>query len=218
MRPGGVTVNPSVAAALLRREEPSVEPEGDGVRERRPGYEGERQRVEDEEDAPLGADVESGGDDDAVVLGIAIRALDHARLLDVEPSPPPLGRRRPVEVDLDEAVRPLAIRRLRIGVAVGPRPNTPGDRGEGETTIVTPGPVGYGAGRGVDPEPFEDYYEDCPEIDGELVVCPAFNDLSGGTWVNVEGQTFLSPFLPNALEEGDAYLLDGTRLGPYDRV
>ena len=70
----------------------------------------------------------------------------------------------------------------------------------------------------IDPEPFEDYYEDCPEIDGELVVCPAFNDLSGGTWVNVEGQTFLSPFLPNALEEGDAYLLDGTRLGPYDRV
>ncbi|WP_135662988.1 metallophosphoesterase [Halorhabdus rudnickae] len=71
----------------------------------------------------------------------------------------------------------------------------------------------------IDPAPFEAHYgEDCPEIDGELVVCPAFNDLSGGTWVNVEGQSFLSPFLPDALEAGDAYLLDGTRLGPYDQI
>jgi hypothetical protein len=52
----------------------------------------------------------------------------------------------------------------------------------------------------------------------ELVVFPAFNDRSGGTWVNVEGQAFLAPFLPGALAEAEAYLLDGTRLGPYRGV
>ncbi|AUV81746.1 phosphoesterase [Salinigranum rubrum] len=52
----------------------------------------------------------------------------------------------------------------------------------------------------------------------ELVVVPAFNDRSGGTWVNVDGQTFLSPFLPDALPDGELYLLDGTRLGHYRRV
>ena len=52
----------------------------------------------------------------------------------------------------------------------------------------------------------------------ELVVFPAFNDRSGGTWVNVDGQSFLAPFLPDALPSGDAYLLDGTRLGGYQRV
>lgn len=56
------------------------------------------------------------------------------------------------------------------------------------------------------------------EDDRELVVFPAFNDRSGGTWTNVEGQSFLSPFLPDALGGGEAYLLDGTRLGPYERV
>lgn len=71
----------------------------------------------------------------------------------------------------------------------------------------------------IDPAPFENHYgEQCSEIDGELVVCPAFNDRSGGTWVNVEGQSFLSPFLPDGLSGGEAYLLDGTRLGRYDRV
>jgi len=56
--------------------------------------------------------------------------------------------------------------------------------------------------------------------DPELVVFPAFNDRSGGTWVNVEGQGFLAPFLPDALveEATEAYLLDGTRLGPYRSV
>jgi metallophosphoesterase superfamily enzyme len=50
----------------------------------------------------------------------------------------------------------------------------------------------------------------------ELVVFPAFNDRSGGTWINVEGQAFLAPFLPDALgDDAEAYLLDGTRLGPY---
>jgi len=52
----------------------------------------------------------------------------------------------------------------------------------------------------------------------EIVVFPAFNERSGGTWVNVDGQSFLAPFLPAALPAGDAYLLDGTRLGDYRRV
>ena len=52
----------------------------------------------------------------------------------------------------------------------------------------------------------------------ELVVVPAFNDRSGGTWVNVDGQGFLAPFLPGALPDADLYLLDGTRLGHYRRV
>lgn len=61
---------------------------------------------------------------------------------------------------------------------------------------------------GVDPE----------AIDGELVVFPAFNALAGSTWINVEGQSFLAPFLPDGLADGEAYLLDGTRLGPYRDV
>mgnify|MGYP006423193893 CR=1 FL=1 len=52
----------------------------------------------------------------------------------------------------------------------------------------------------------------------ELVVFPAFNDRSGGTWVNVDGQAFLAPFLPAAFVDADCYLLDGTRLGPYRQV
>ena len=59
---------------------------------------------------------------------------------------------------------------------------------------------------------------DAVGIDGELVVFPAFNDVAGGTWVNVEGQSFLAPFLPAGLRDGQAYLLDGTRLGAYRRV
>jgi len=55
-------------------------------------------------------------------------------------------------------------------------------------------------------------------IDGELVVCPAFNEIAGGTWVNVPDQEFLAPFLPEGLADGQAYLLDGTRLGSYRRV
>ncbi|WP_439026605.1 metallophosphoesterase [Haloarchaeobius sp. DT45] len=53
--------------------------------------------------------------------------------------------------------------------------------------------------------------------DPELVVFPAFNDLCGGTWVNTRND-FLAPFLPAGLEGGQAYLLDGTRLGAYQRV
>lgn len=57
-----------------------------------------------------------------------------------------------------------------------------------------------------------------PDEDPELVVVPAFNDRSGGTWVNVAGEAFLSPFLPDALADGEVYLLDGTRLGDYERI
>lgn len=55
-------------------------------------------------------------------------------------------------------------------------------------------------------------------IGGELVVFPAFNELVGGTWINVEGQEFLAPFLPEGLADGQAYLLDGTRLGDYRSI
>jgi len=65
---------------------------------------------------------------------------------------------------------------------------------------------------------FRDYYDEPLDVDGELVVCPAFNDRTGGTWVNVAGQSFLAPFLPAGLADGEAYLLDGTRLGPYRDV
>jgi putative SbcD/Mre11-related phosphoesterase len=68
------------------------------------------------------------------------------------------------------------------------------------------------------PDPFESFHDETFAGPEELVVFPAFNDLSGGTWVNVEGQEFLSPFLPEALVDGQAYLLDGTRLGRYDTV
>jgi len=57
-----------------------------------------------------------------------------------------------------------------------------------------------------------------PEDPPELVVFPAFNERSGGTWVNVDGQSFLAPFLPAALPAGDAYLLNGTRLGDFRRL
>jgi len=74
------------------------------------------------------------------------------------------------------------------------------------------------------PEPFAEHLgvdvADLHWRDPEIVVFPAFNDRSGGTWVNVDGQGFLSPFLPAALVEGEteAFLLDGTRLGPYRSV
>lgn len=64
-----------------------------------------------------------------------------------------------------------------------------------------------------DPAGFPDY----GTVGDRLVVCPAFNDLSGGTLVNEESG-FLSPFLPEGLAGGEAYLLDGTRLGDYRRV
>ena len=65
----------------------------------------------------------------------------------------------------------------------------------------------------LDPDGFPEY----EEVGDRLVVCPAFNDLSGGTLVN-EADEFLSPFLPDGLADGETYLLDGTRLGPYQEV
>lgn len=70
---------------------------------------------------------------------------------------------------------------------------------------------------GIDPTPFEDFHDRSCSVGDELVVFPAFNRLVGGTWVNADRE-FLSPFLPQALENGEAYLLDGTRLGPYADV
>lgn len=78
----------------------------------------------------------------------------------------------------------------------------------------------------LDPTPFRDrseyegvsWLEDADEGPPRIVVVPAFNDLVGGTWVNVPNQPFLSPFLPEGLAAGEAYLLDGTRLGPYGSV
>ena len=72
---------------------------------------------------------------------------------------------------------------------------------------------------GLEPAPFRAFHDDPDlDVDGELVVFPAFNELSGGTWINVPGQAFLAPFLPEGLSDGEAYLLDGTRLGPYADV
>ncbi|QLD87505.1 metallophosphoesterase [Natronomonas salina] len=65
----------------------------------------------------------------------------------------------------------------------------------------------------VDAEGFPEY----EAVGDRMVVCPAFNDLSGGTVVN-EAPDFLSPFLPDGLADADAYLLDGTRLGDYRHV
>jgi Predicted ICC-like phosphoesterases len=66
-----------------------------------------------------------------------------------------------------------------------------------------------------DPAPFRE--RGLAVATDELVVFPAFSDRSGGTRVNVERE-FLSPFLPSGLPEGEAYLLNGTRLGPYRSV
>lgn len=72
------------------------------------------------------------------------------------------------------------------------------------------------------PEVFAEHFElEVSELEWhgpELVLFPAFNNTSGGTWVNVPGQGFLSPFLPEGLAHADAYLLDGTRLGDFRQV
>ena len=70
----------------------------------------------------------------------------------------------------------------------------------------------------VAPDPFEAHHGESLALAGDMVVFPAYNDLSGGTWVNVDGQDFLSPFMPEGLADGEAYLLDGTRLGPYRTI
>ena len=62
-----------------------------------------------------------------------------------------------------------------------------------------------------------DCFPEYDDVGDRMVVCPAYNDLSGGTLVN-EADEFLSPFLPRGLADGETYLLDGTRLGPYRTV
>jgi len=66
--------------------------------------------------------------------------------------------------------------------------------------------------------PFAAHYDRSLDVTGDLVVFPAFNDRSGGTWVNAAGQEFLAPFLPEGLADAEAFLLDGTRLGAYRDV
>ncbi len=72
----------------------------------------------------------------------------------------------------------------------------------------------------LDPTPFAEHGTEPGGEDtgANLVVFPAFNNRSGGTRVNDPDRAFLSPFLPAGLSEGQAYLLDGTRLGPYEQV
>lgn len=67
------------------------------------------------------------------------------------------------------------------------------------------------------PDPFETHYGTSLDIKSDLVVFPAFNDLTGGTWTNT-GQEFLAPYLPAGFETAQTYLLNGTRLGRYDRI
>lgn len=67
------------------------------------------------------------------------------------------------------------------------------------------------------PEPFETHYGTSIDIEGDLVVFPAFNDLTGGTWTNT-GQEFLAPYLPAGFGSAQTYLLNGTRLGQYEQV
>jgi len=67
----------------------------------------------------------------------------------------------------------------------------------------------------VDPETFAARADAVEVTATGMILFPAFNDLSGGTWINVPDAEFLSPFLPDGLDGGEAYLLDGTRLGAY---
>lgn len=56
-------------------------------------------------------------------------------------------------------------------------------------------------------------YHGAREEPPRLVVVPAFNDLVSGTRINAADSSFLSPFLPEGILDGEAYLLDGTHLG-----
>lgn len=67
------------------------------------------------------------------------------------------------------------------------------------------------------PDPFETHYGTSLDLKGDLVVFPAFNDLTGGTWINT-GQEFLAPYLPAGFVTAQTHMLNGTRLGPYDRI
>ncbi len=100
--------------------------------------------------------------------------------------------------------KPTSTSRPRLPSPLEPRLGPDSDRGEGPPRLAVSWSGSESSNQPV---------ENAPDI----VVFPAFNDTSGGTWVNVPGQGFLSPFLPGGLADGEAYLLDGTRLGPTDR-
>ncbi|MFB6185790.1 MAG: metallophosphoesterase [Halobacteriaceae archaeon] len=70
----------------------------------------------------------------------------------------------------------------------------------------------------LDSKGFIDAFDDNLTLDGDIVVFPAFNSLSGSTWINIEGQEFLSPFLPEGITNSNVYLLDGTLLGDYQEI
>ncbi|MFW6153267.1 MAG: phosphoesterase, partial [Halobacteriota archaeon] len=69
------------------------------------------------------------------------------------------------------------------------------------------------------PEPVADHHGIDPQgVAPELIVMPAFNELSGGTFVNRPDEDFLVPYLPEGLADERVYLLDGTLLGPLASV
>lgn len=69
------------------------------------------------------------------------------------------------------------------------------------------------------PEPIANHFGiEVPPVGPELIVMPAFNELSGGTFVNLQDEDFLVPYLPEGLAEERVYLLDGTLLGPLASV
>ncbi|MFB6137631.1 MAG: metallophosphoesterase [Halobacteriaceae archaeon] len=133
--------------------------------------------------------------------------------------------------DLVDVVDSAGVRRGDVGFAHGhtwPAPAVLGADvlcvGHEHPTVRIEDPVG---GRRVepawlrgplDPAPFDAHHGEPLGTDAELVVFPAFNELVGGTWVNVPGQEFLAPFLPEGLPAGEAFLLDGTNLGDYRSV
>lgn len=65
----------------------------------------------------------------------------------------------------------------------------------------------------VDPDPLRERGFD-PDPGLRAVVLPAYNDRSGGTPLNGPDRSYLSPLLAAALRDAEAFLLDGTRLGP----
>lgn len=70
----------------------------------------------------------------------------------------------------------------------------------------------------LDPGPLVEEGFDIGDTTPEVVVMPAFNERSGGTPLNAPGRSFLSPVLEAALCDPEAFLFDGTRLGPLEAL
>ena len=123
-----------------------------------------------------------------------------------------MGHEHP-QVRLEDAVGGSRTERAWLRGPLKPSVFDGGGADGGERSVES----GEGAADGGEREPNDG--EGGPAGSGpELVVFPAFNERSGGTWINVEGGSFLAPFLPDGLLAGDAYLLDGTRLGDFRRI